>query len=60
MPTARAKRDFAKNVMGDAGNRDATVRLFPQLSHVLSPDIIGSLQAWSWLETLAAWAKAKL
>jgi hypothetical protein len=32
-----------------AGNRDVTARIIPQLSHTLCPDIIGSLQAWSWL-----------
>jgi hypothetical protein len=58
------------SVLHQTGNRDVTVRLLPQLSHVLSPDVIGSLQAWSWLpsrrlsnellDTLASWLKTKL
>jgi uncharacterized protein len=31
------------------GNPDATAKIIPQLSHTLCPDIIGSIQAWSWL-----------
>ena len=32
-----------------AGNRDITARIIPHVSHTLCPDIIGSIQAWSWL-----------
>jgi hypothetical protein len=56
--------------MRAAGNRDVTARIVPHLSHTLSPDIIGSVQAWSWmpsrrlsnelLETLTDWLKVEL
>ena len=53
-----------------AGDRDVAVRLIPHLSHTLCPDVIGSIQAWSWLpsrrlsnqllDTLASWLTAEL
>jgi dipeptidyl aminopeptidase/acylaminoacyl peptidase len=57
-------------MMRAAGNRDVTVRIIPQLSHTLSPDITGHLQGWSWLpsrrlsnallEDVARWLGAEL
>jgi len=32
-----------------AGNRDVAARIIPHISHTLCPDIVGSIQAWSWL-----------
>ncbi len=53
-----------------AGDRDVAVRIIPHLSHTLCPDVIGSIQAWSWLpsrrlsnqllDTLASWLTAEL
>jgi dienelactone hydrolase len=52
------------------GDRDVAVRILPHLSHTLCPDVIGSIQAWSWLpsrrlssqllDTLASWLTAEL
>lgn len=47
VPPRSAERLAA--TMHAAGNRDVTVRIIPHLSHTLSPDPIGSIQAWSWL-----------
>ena len=53
-----------------AGNHDVDVRIIPHLSHTLAPDVIGSIQAWSWmpsrrlssalLETLRGWLATRL
>ena len=32
-----------------AGDRDVTAQIIPHLSHTLCPDILGNVQAWSWL-----------
>jgi hypothetical protein len=68
VPPRSAERLAA--TMHAAGNRDVTVRIIPHLSHPLSPDIIGSLQAWSWLpsrrlskallDTLTSWLATEL
>jgi dipeptidyl aminopeptidase/acylaminoacyl peptidase len=68
VPPRSAERLAA--AMRAAGNRDVTARIVPHLSHTLSPDIIGSVQAWSWmpsrrlsnelLETLTDWLKVEL
>ncbi|MGE5182398.1 MAG: alpha/beta hydrolase family protein [Acidobacteriota bacterium] len=47
VPPRSAERLVA--TMRAAGNRDVTARIIPHLSHTLSPDVIGSVQAWSWL-----------
>lgn len=56
--------------LGAAGNRDVTPRIIPHLSHTLCPDIIGSVDAWSWLpsrrvsnallEEMRAWLVTRL
>jgi dienelactone hydrolase len=53
-----------------AGNLDVTARIIPHLSHTLCPDVVGTVQAWSWLpsrrvsntllEDLRAWLVAAL
>ncbi len=68
VPPRSAERLAA--TMRAAGARDVTARIIPHLSHTLCPDIIGSIQAWSWLpsrrlsnellETLTSWLVAEL
>ena len=68
VPPRSAERLAA--AMHAAGNRDVTARIIPHLSHTLCPDIIGSIQAWSWLpsrrlsntllETLTSWLVTEL
>ncbi len=47
VPPRSAERLVA--TMRGAGNPDVTAHVIPHLSHTLSPDVIGSVQAWSWL-----------
>ena len=68
VPPRSAERLVA--TMRGAGNRDVTAVIIPHLSHTLCPDIIGSIQAWSWLpsrrlshellETTSRWLAAEL
>jgi len=68
VPPRSAERLAA--AMRAAGNHDVTARIIPHLSHTLCPDIVGSIQAWSWLpsrrlsnellEALTSWLVAEL
>jgi dienelactone hydrolase len=68
VPPRSAERLAA--TMRAAGNHDVTVRIIPHISHTLCPDIVGSLQAWSWLpsrrlsntllESLTSWLAGEL
>ena len=68
VPPRSAERLAA--VIRAAGEREVTVRIIPHVSHTLCPDVIGSVQAWTWLpswrlskallDTVTRWLAAEL